>query len=137
MKKALALLIVPSALLLAACGDSGGSGSTARTIQIEMRDNVFAPTEVSVEKGEAVTFEFTNAGAVAHEAFIGDEQAQLDHEQEMMDSGMDHGGAEVLTVEPGKTGTVDHIFDEAGTFQIGCHEPGHYDGGMKVTVTVS
>jgi uncharacterized cupredoxin-like copper-binding protein len=27
-------------------------------------------------------------------------------------------------------------FDRAGTFEIGCHEPGHDTAGMKITVTV-
>lgn len=141
LKKALAVAIVPIVLLLAACGDSGGSSASnnagGQTIQIEMRDIAFAPTEASVAKGEAVTFVFTNSGKVAHEAFVGDEQTQMDHEQAMMDGAMDHGGADVLTVDPGKSGTLTHTFDEVGTFEIGCHEPGHYDAGMKLTVTVA
>ena len=42
-----------------------------------------------------------------------------------------------ITIEPGKTGDLTHAFDQPGAFEIGCHEPGHYDSGMKVAVTVS
>ena len=45
-------------------------------------------------------------------------------------------GAKV-TVDPGETGELETAFDEAGTYEIGCHEPGHYDAGMKLTVEVS
>ena len=50
---------------------------------------------------------------------------------------MDHGGSEMLTVDPGKTATTTHTFDAAGTFLIGCHQPLHYEQGMKITVTVT
>jgi uncharacterized cupredoxin-like copper-binding protein len=49
-----------------------------------------------------------------------------------------HGGSDdALTVEPGKTGELQHTFDAAGETLIGCHEPGHYEAGMRVAVTVS
>ena len=90
-------------------------------------------------------FVFTNTGTVPHDAFIGDAAAQADHEQQMRDadddSGMNHGGGNdddgAITVEPGETGELTHTFDETGTLEIGCHEPGHYDDGMKMTVAVA
>lgn len=51
-----------------------------------------------------------------------------------------HGGgsdADAITVEPGDTGELTHTFDESGEFEIGCHEPGHYEAGMKIDVTVA
>ena len=53
--------------------------------------------------------------------------------------GHDKGGddAEALTVQPGKTGRLTHTFDWPGTFEIRCHQPGHYATGMKVAVTVA
>ena len=39
--------------------------------------------------------------------------------------------------EPGKSGDLTYRFDEAGTYEIGCHEPGHYAAGMKITVNVT
>jgi len=51
----------------------------------------------------------------------------------------DHGGddADAIVVEPGETGTLTHTFDDAGTVEIGCHQPGHYGAGMKIAVTVT
>jgi uncharacterized cupredoxin-like copper-binding protein len=42
-----------------------------------------------------------------------------------------------VTVEPGESKDLVYIFDAPGKVLIGCHEPGHYDDGMKATVTVT
>ena len=52
--------------------------------------------------------------------------------------GMHHEGADTaVTVNPGETKDLTTTFDRAGTVIIGCHQPGHYEAGMKATVTVS
>ena len=131
-------------LLVASCGSDDDSASSppgdssARTVEIEMRDIEFSPTTVDVEEDETIRFLFHNTGEVAHEAYIGDAAAQEDHADEMGSmGGMDHGGdSEVLTVEPGDTGELSYTFDEAGPVQIGCHEPGHFEAGMVLDVEV-
>ena len=149
MKRHWAVLGLAISTVLAACG--GGSSTTASgsTIKIAMKDIAFDPTTVQVRRGDTVSFEFKNTGAVVHEAFIGDQAAQDSHAMEMSAGGMsstdsmgEHGGghgaegSEMVTVDPGKTGTLSYTFATAGTFIIGCHQPGHYEAGMKVTVTV-
>jgi len=148
--------IAAATALLAACGggddddaaDAGaGAGSGTRTVEIEMRDIEFSPDEIEVEAGETVRFVFRNTGAVAHDAFIGDEAAQDEHEMQMQeeaeaDDGMDQDGAEApadggVTVEPGETGELTHTFREGDELLIGCHQPGHYEAGMIVTVDVA
>lgn len=132
-------------MLVASCGSDDDSASSppgdssARTVEIEMRDIEFSPTTVDVEEGETIQFLFRNSGEVAHEAYIGDATAQEDHADEMESmSGMEHGDdSEVLTVEPGDTGELLYTFDEAGPVQIGCHEPGHFEAGMVLDVDVS
>ena len=159
--RTLAVVASAAALLLAACGgdDSDGtnlsadSGDTERTVEIEMVDNSFEPSTLDVSRGETVRFTFTNNGTVAHDAFIGNAAAQMDHEQEMReaeDDGMDDMGTEdgmdgmgteddedAITLEPGDTGELTYTFDEVGTLEIGCHELGHYEAGMKVTVSIA
>jgi uncharacterized cupredoxin-like copper-binding protein len=134
-------VVVVLAMLAGSCGssdDSDGASGGARMIDVEMLDVAFSPMSVEVAAGEKVTFVFRNRGKVDHDAFIGDEEAQVDHEREMRDmSDMEHGGGDALTVEPGKTRSLTHTFDEPGTTLIGCHEPGHYAAGMKIDVTVS
>jgi uncharacterized cupredoxin-like copper-binding protein len=109
----------------------------ARTIDVMMRDIHYEPAAVTVNAGETVTFRFINEGEIVHDAYIGDEASQERHEKEMR--GDSHHGKKGggISVEPGKTGSITHTFSRAGTTIIGCHEPGHYAGGMKVTVTVA
>lgn len=143
--KMAAVLALAMAMITAACG-GGNKGDAAaenadRVVEVKMTDNAFNPNALSVAAGETVTFKFTNDGAVEHDAFIGDAQAQEEHGEEM-DSGegmeghnMEDGDA--LLLKPGDTGELTHTFDEAGEILIGCHQPGHYEAGMKSTITVS
>ena len=55
-------------------------------------------------------------------------------------SGKDTSGGEsdrAVWVNPGKTAEITTTFATAGTLIIGCHEPGHYEGGMKAILTVN
>ncbi|MEY2453950.1 MAG: hypothetical protein QOD92_3524 [Acidimicrobiaceae bacterium] len=137
--------LVAAILLAATLGACGGGHSVhgaqgGRTIDIDMRENDFSPASVTVASGEQVQFVFHNKGAVVHDAYIGDEHAQMAHEQEMRMSSGDPGhghGSEGVTVEPGKTATLSHTFDTSGNTLIGCHELGHYALGMRIRVVVT
>ena len=130
--------LLATALLVAACGGGSSTKAAGRTVNVEMRDIAFSPGQLDVRAGETVRFVFHNAGKVAHDAFVGDTKAQDDHEMEMRQAGdmadMHHSGnGGGITVEPGKTAELTHTF-QAGDNLIGCHQPGHYAAGMKVTV---
>jgi len=143
MRRAVALVAISALAVLAACG-SGDAGETTasasdadRTIEVQMRDIAFAPTAIDVRTGEKVRFVFTNTGQVTHDAFIGDEAAQEAHEKEMR-GGHDHGKASnEVSVDPGKTRELTYTFDKPGRILIGCHQPGHYTGGMKADVNIA
>ena len=139
-----------AAVTLAACGDDSDdttAGTGTRTVEIEMRDIEYSPDTVQVEAGETVRFVFHNVGAVAHDAFVGDEAAQDDHEMEMRGAGddgmnMNDGGSgdsgdNGITVDPGDTAELTHTFREGDEMLIGCHQEGHYEAGMKVMVNMS
>lgn len=129
--------------VLAGCGadddtaSAPGSNSSTKTVEIEMRDNAYSPTTIDVDAGETVRFLFTNTGKVTHEAYVGDPAAQAEHADEMESMGsMDHGDDDVLVLEPGQDGDLTHTFDQSGTVQIGCHQPGHFEAGMVLDVAV-
>ncbi|MFN8053592.1 MAG: cupredoxin domain-containing protein [Acidimicrobiales bacterium] len=131
--------------------DPGNDPPATKVVKIEMVDNKFEPVDVTVRKGETITFQFTNSGTARHEALVGDSDAQEEHAREMMSSstvagdhdmgdmgGMHHEGADTaVTVDPGETKDLTTTFDRASTVIIGCHQPGHYEAGMKATVTVN
>ena len=112
-----------------------------RTVDVTMRDISYDPAAVTVKAGETVKFVFHNEGKIRHDAFLGDEAAQADHEEEMRkegSGGMDgHHGDDAITVDPGETGSLTHTFKAGDALIIGCHEPGHYATGMKIAVTVT
>ena len=142
MRRVIAILSVPVLVLLGACGSGDDEPTVAgagedRTVEIEMRDIAFSPSSVDVRAGEKIRFVFTNTGQITHDAFIGDAAAQDEHEKDMR-GGHDHGeGSNAISVKPGKKAQLVHTFDRPGQTLIGCHEPGHYTGGMKVTVNVA
>jgi uncharacterized cupredoxin-like copper-binding protein len=141
MKRVLSLLAIPVLVVLAACGSTDDSpsaaASDARTVEVEMRDIAFAPSAVDVRVGEKVRFVFKNTGQVTHDAFIGDLAAQDEHEKEMRGDHGGHGkGSNAVTVKPGKTASLTYTFAKPGPILIGCHQPGHYTGGMKTDVNV-
>jgi uncharacterized cupredoxin-like copper-binding protein len=137
------LVALPAGLatLVAACGGgSGSSGDTvgARTVHVDMRDTAYSPDRLTIRRGETVRFVFRNTGKLAHDAVLGDEKAQADHEREMSSgSAMHHGGGDAVTADPGKTATLTHTFRGGGDLVIGCHELGHYAAGMKLTIDVA
>ena len=144
-----AIVAVPLALLTAACGGGGDddaeNAADTRRVEIAMVDLAFEPETLDVEQGTEVRFVFTNDGKVRHEAYVGTVDDQADHAAEMAegeeaDGHGEHGDGDdepKVTVDPGERAELSHRFDEAGTFEIGCHEPGHYPAGMKVTVRVT
>lgn len=127
-------------LVLASCGGGADEGSSAqvRTVEVKALDSLrFEPASVSVRSGEKVRFVITNAGKIAHEFVLGDEEMQMAHENQA--GAMDHGMVEAMAavkLAAGETEEVRVTFDEAGEVLYGCHEPGHYEGGMIGTVAV-
>ena len=128
-------------LLIGGC-TSGGTAPPAdddpRVVQVSMTDDLrFEPDEFTVQAGETVRFEVTNAGEAVHEFLIGDQAAQEAFEMEMAGgSGMEHETEAGGSVQPGETEAFEYTFIEPGELLVGCHEPGHYDGGMVASISV-
>lgn len=140
-------------LVLAACSGAGATPSpsapaaspspaasaAAQRIEVKLTDALkMVPAEMTVKAGQPVTFVVTNTGAIQHEFYLGDEQAQGEHEQEMMSAGgMAMDEADGIVLKPGETKELTHTFASAGASIAGCHETGHYAGGMKAAITVN
>ena len=145
-------LIPAAALFVAACSSSSGAttspaGATASSvpsasaaatrIEVNLTDALrMEPAELTVPAGVPITFVLTNSGATDHEFYLGDEDAQMAHEDEMSSGGMAHGDPAGISLKPGGTKELTYTFDAAGRTLAGCHVAGHYAGGMKATITV-
>ena len=140
MKKMIAALgLVAGALVLAACAPPPASdASPMREVRVTMTDELrFDPDTITVHAGETVRFVVHNAGAADHELLVGDEAAQAGFAAEMADGhGAGHADAAGIALAGGATGTFTYTSAEPGELLIGCHEPGHYEGGMVGLITV-
>ena len=91
--------------------DGGGT-----TVDVEMVDLAFEPTEITIAGNTDVTFNLTNSGALQHNLTI-------------------EGGPASDTIDGGSTGTL--VVNLApGTYKFICSVPGHAEAGMTGTLTV-
>lgn len=115
----------------------------ARTVDITMGDATFTPAHLAVKAGEAVRFVVTNTSSIAHDFTLGDTATQTAHRQEMADAmqagheAHQHHDGNAITVQPGTTQTLAWLFTKPGVFEYDCNIPGHFEAGMKGTITVS
>lgn len=109
----------------------------AGEITVVMSDAMrFSPNPITVKAGEAVTFLVRNEGLIVHEFVVGTEEEQSGHAADMAEGGMSHAHGNALSLKAGETGSLTMTFAEARSLLLGCHEPGHYEAGMKATLTV-
>ena len=156
MRRSRLALLLAIALLIAACASGTGSTETpssavpasppsatsgssdATRFVVQLSDALkIEPSTMTVPAGVPVTFLVTNAGTTDHEFFLGNEEEQAAHEQEMSEmGGMGHDAEMGIRVGPGETKEFTVTLHDAGTILAGCHVAGHYAGGMKATVEI-
>jgi uncharacterized cupredoxin-like copper-binding protein len=118
-------------------GEPVDPSEATHDIQISASDQFrFDPSTVDVSPGEAVTFVIHNDGGNEHEFVLGDEAYQQAHEADMQGGHHMAETANGVIVAPGETKRLTWRFDHSGEVLFGCHEPGHYEGGMVGTIEV-
>ena len=120
-------------------GRQGDPARASRTIQVDMSDAMrFTPSSIEFKAGDTVKFVVRNSGKLMHEMVIGTEQ-ELQKHAEMMRKhpGMEHDEPYMAHVEPGRTQQIAWTFTKPGTFMYGCLIPGHWESGMKGTISVA
>ncbi len=131
-------VVAASGLVLGACGsdenDSGGGGGGVSTsIEATASEFEFEPDSWTVPAGEEFTIDFKNDGSVPHEWAViklGEDLASED------DFAEDKILFEVEEVPADDSTTEKFTVDEAGTYQVICGIPTHFDAGMKGSLTV-
>jgi uncharacterized cupredoxin-like copper-binding protein len=101
---------------------------------LNVEHSSFDPAELDFSVGETVRFVVVNTDPIDHELIIGDQRLQDVHEQGTERHHGDRPGE--LSVPAGETVETTYTFAEAGDLFFGCHLPGHYDFGMKGTISV-
>ena len=105
-----------------------GTQAAPRVIRIVAgADLRFHPDVVAVAAGETITFEVTTMGWTAHEFMVGP-AADVAADNE--------GTPEVADIGMMQTATLTYTFSGSGPFAFACHAPGHYEAGMKGTITI-
>ena len=101
-----------------------------RVIEIAASDDLrFSPATVSVKAGEAVIFRVKNVGKITHELMVGPTAA--------VEANSGDGTVELEDIEGSQTKDLPFTFGSTGTFAFACHVPGHFESGMKGTVTIA
>jgi uncharacterized cupredoxin-like copper-binding protein len=109
-------------------------------IDVAMIDLAFQPATVTVAVGQTVHLWFHNDGTVIHDAIIGDTVVQDDQAAAMTAGGVPlhgPGAPETLILKPGESGSLTYTATGSGTLIIGCHQPGHWEAGMKAILTIT
>jgi uncharacterized cupredoxin-like copper-binding protein len=134
----------PAAPSSTAEGDAGEGGpadpdDADRIVEVATLDSMaFEPSRIDVSAGETVTFIVSNTGQATHEFTLGDAAMQQEHADAMahMPDGMAHDLPNSITLQAGETKQLTWRFADNGAFEYACHEPGHYQAGMRGQVTV-
>jgi uncharacterized cupredoxin-like copper-binding protein len=103
-----------------------GTAANPRLVEVDMTDDLmFMPNQIAVTKGETVTFLLTNLGTATHEFAVG--PADMVNADEV-------DGVLVLEadeIDAHRLKTVTYTFDGPGPYAYACHEPGHFEAGMR------
>ncbi|MDP3585127.1 MAG: cupredoxin family protein [Thiobacillus sp.] len=122
-----------------AWGIAGKPADAKRTITVDMTDTMrFTPDTITVKQGETVRFVVKNRGRMLHEMVIGTPDELAKHAAMMAKfPNMEHDAPYMVHVDPGKTGEIVWHFNRAGSFEFACLIAGHYEAGMRGTLTVT
>ncbi|MBZ9798693.1 plastocyanin/azurin family copper-binding protein [Mesorhizobium sp. ES1-4] len=124
-------------------GKPGVAAKVDRTIRIGMIENAdgsmaFDPVSVTVKQGETVRLALTNEGEYDHEFVMDTHEQVMEHKAGMERlPDMSHVDLNATRIAPQGEGEIIWTFTSPGQFDFACLIPGHYELGMKGTLTVT
>jgi len=108
-----------------------GTTANPRLVEVAMTDQLkFTPDQIPVTQGETVTFLVTNEGTAVHEFAVGPSD-KVDADE--VDGKL---VVEADEIDGHHIKTVTYTFDGPGPYAIACHEPGHFEAGMRAAITL-
>jgi uncharacterized cupredoxin-like copper-binding protein len=127
-------LFVLAVLLFSLTGCGGGATSYSTSLEVEMKEFMFEPTDFTVPAGKEISIQLVNDGAIKHEFVI----MKLGTEVSVPFGDDDEGNIYwEHEVDAGKTETVTFTApSEPGEYQVICGISGHMEAGMVAKLTV-
>jgi uncharacterized cupredoxin-like copper-binding protein len=131
------LLAIPLVFGVVACGSDDDGGSSTE-IDASMQEFEFTPTDWTVAADEEISITLENNGSVEHEWVILQPGVEIESEADLPET-----EEELLAdfvywedeVEPGDSKALTFTAPPAGTYQVICAIPDHFDAGMEGTLT--
>lgn len=109
-----------------------GTKDDPRLVPMLMDDTLkFMPDQVPVTAGETVRFLLSNAGEATHEFAVGPKD-KVDADEV---DGVVVLEADEITVH--KLKVLDYTFAGSGPYAYACHEPGHFEAGMRGDIVLT
>jgi uncharacterized cupredoxin-like copper-binding protein len=130
-------------LILAACGQTGGEGTTGgentkNSVKVTLTEFKITSSVTSFSPGTSYHFVITNNGKMTHEFMIMPKSEGSMSGMPM--SNMDKMAlASIDSIAPGETKTLDYTFPSSSANshpEFACYLPGHYEAGMKQNVII-
>ena len=120
-------------------GIAGDAQAVQRTITLRMTDDMrFTPDHLTIKQDETLRLRVENQGQILHEVVLGTPSTLEEHAQMMVKfPTMEHDEPYMAHVAPGKTGDLLWQFNRAGNFDFACLIAGHFQAGMRGTITVT
>ena len=129
-KFSMIILLALGTLLIAACGGPGTS-----EISVDMTEFSFTPSSSSVSAGSEVTVTVTNSGTLEHNWVVMEAGYAVDSPFDATDQ------ANVLAETSVDAGVSSRLTftapSDGGTYQVVCSVPGHLEGGMEGSLSVT
>ncbi len=154
MRKRVQIFGVAALVLFLALGGAAWGASEQR-VTVTMTEMRFAPAKVTLKAGTTVEIKLVNKGKVKHEFMVyttpkaglaGEELEEWAEDNsyfkglavKVEGGGIEVAGRDIFEIElaAGKSVEVKFTPKKTGTFEIGCHVEGHYEAGMKGSLTV-
>ena len=111
---------------------TGGDGA-GTTIDATASEFQFEPNSWTVPAGQPFTVQFENGGTTEHEWVVIALGEDLESEADLTEGKILF---EIEELPAGETTTQEFTIDEAGTYQVICAVPSHFDSGMEGSLVV-
>ncbi|WP_309571669.1 cupredoxin domain-containing protein [Deinococcus sp.] len=135
---------------------SVSSAASMQTVNVQMSEMKFMPMNLNLKVGQKVVMNISNSGVAPHELQLYSKPKVAPKGEAGWDAFMEKNtlwlaskdvkltingkavkaGFFEVPLKPGEKAVLTFTPTKAGSFEMACHYPGHYEAGMKSPLTV-